>query len=49
MKRYMHIPEKILKFINPGRLVYIVDPKGIEWGWGIVVNFTKKKVDKRKL
>ncbi|CAG9326340.1 unnamed protein product [Blepharisma stoltei] len=49
MKTYMQQPEKLLRFITPGRLVYVVDPSGIHWGWGVVVNFTKKKVDKRKL
>lgn len=32
MKKYVQEPEKLLKFVNPGRMVNIVDPKGIEWG-----------------
>jgi ATP-dependent RNA helicase DOB1 len=33
-------PENILKFLVPGRIVKIKD-----WGWGICVNYTKKKIE----
>lgn len=32
------IPENILPFIIPGRLVHIVDGK-TDWGWGVVLNY----------
>lgn len=35
-------PAHCLKFIEPGRLVYVKD-QDQDWGWGIVVNLQKKK------
>lgn len=35
-------PIHCLKFIEPGRLVYVKDGDQI-WGWAIIVNFQKKK------
>lgn len=40
--------ENILRFMTPGRLVRVVD-NGTDWGWGIVVNFIKKRIDKKSL
>ena len=33
----------MVPFLSVGRLAYITD-----WGWGIVVNFTKKRIDVSK-
>lgn len=41
-------PQYILPFFSIGRLIYVKNGD-IDWGWGVVVNFTKKKVQvKRK-
>ncbi|KAL6058327.1 Exosome RNA helicase MTR4 [Balamuthia mandrillaris] len=34
-------PVHVLPFLQPGRLVHVVD-KDEDWGWGVVVNFQKK-------
>lgn len=34
-------PERVLHFLNPGRLVKVRDG-GTDWGWGVVVNVVKK-------
>lgn len=36
-------PNYVLPFLNPGRLVHVVDPSrgGVDWGWGVIVNFKK--------
>ncbi|CAG9333711.1 unnamed protein product [Blepharisma stoltei] len=49
IKKYIQNPEVIARFMNPGRIVYIIDHKGIEWGWGVITCCTKKRVDKKKL
>jgi len=42
VKRFMQKPEHLLGYLSPGRLLHIVDPEGVNWGWGTVVNFMKK-------
>lgn len=37
------LPIHSLPFINPGRLVEVGNAEG-KWGWGVVVNFQKKKI-----
>jgi ATP-dependent RNA helicase DOB1 len=49
MNAYIQQPEKILKFLSPGRLVYVVDSKGNDWGWGVVTGFKKSRIDKKRL
>ncbi|RYP75384.1 hypothetical protein DL771_002480 [Monosporascus sp. 5C6A] len=40
-------PNHCLEFLQPGRLVHITDPKtGKDFGWGVVLNFTKRKEPK---
>lgn len=39
------IPEHILPFIIPGRLVHIVDG-ATDWGWGVVLNYQYRNNDK---
>ena len=37
-------PKHCIEFLQPGRLVQIADPKtGRDFGWGVVLNFTKRK------
>ena len=42
VKKFMQKPEHLLGYLSPGRLMHIVDPEGVNWGWGTVVNFMKK-------
>jgi ATP-dependent RNA helicase DOB1 len=49
MNAFLQQPEKLLKFLNIGRVVHIVDPKGPVWGWGVVSGFRKKRLDKKSL
>ena len=42
MNAHMQQPDKLLKFLSSGRLVYVLDPKGNDWGWGVVTGFNKK-------
>lgn len=37
-------PENVLPFLMIGRLVFIKKEE-VEWGWGIVLNFNKKKMN----
>lgn len=47
MNSYIQQPDKMLKFLSNGRLVYVIDPKGNDWGWGVVAGFSKKRMDKK--
>lgn len=49
MNGFIQQPDKLLKFLTVGRIVYIVDPKGQDWGWGVVSSFRKKRTDKKSL
>jgi hypothetical protein len=41
------IPEIILPFLSIGRLVFI--KRGdVEWGWGVSLNFNKKRITQKK-
>jgi ATP-dependent RNA helicase DOB1 len=40
-------PENLLPFLSIGRLVHVVN-KGVDWGWGASVNFSKKKMQVKK-
>ncbi len=42
LRDVVHHPTYCLPFIQPGRLVRIRDEKDNDYGWGAVVNFTKK-------
>ncbi|KAK1761209.1 rRNA-processing arch domain-containing protein [Echria macrotheca] len=39
-------PQYCLEFLQPGRVVNIRTPDGVEFGWGIVVNFVPRKAPK---
>ena len=46
MRETINLPAHALPFLQSGRLVRITD-KGTNWGWGVIVNFQKKKtIDK---
>ena len=47
MKKIITLPEHILPFLSIGRLIYIRN-NDIDWGWGVVINFTKKKLNVKK-
>lgn len=49
MNGYIQQPDKLLKFLTVGRVIYIVDPKGQDWGWGVVSSFRKKRGDKKSV
>ena len=35
--------------MNPGRLVRIVDPDGVDWGWGPVAGLDRKILGKKEI
>ena len=38
--------ENIISFLVPGRLIHIRDSVNkIDWGWGIVINFTRRRIN----
>lgn len=47
MNAHIQQPDKLLKFLGSGRLVYVLDPKGNDWGWGVVTGFNKKRMDRK--
>lgn len=46
MKRIIVTPKNVCPFLSIGRLLRI-QHKGKEWGWGVSVNFTSKRVGKK--
>ena len=48
MKEFLQKPEIIWKFLQKGRLIYVVDHKGVDWGWGIVKDTLRKRTDSKK-
>ena len=42
LQRYLTRPAYCLPFLQPGRMVEIVDGTD-KWGWGLVVSFQKRK------
>ena len=47
MNLHVQQPDKLLKFLSPGRMVYVIDSKGNDWGWGAVTGFHKKRNDRK--
>jgi hypothetical protein len=44
IRKIVALPENVVPFLVPGRLVRIsitTEEKEKDWGWGILVNFTK--------
>ena len=48
-RRIYQIPEYLCPFLNPGRLVRIIDPNGVDWGWGPVVGLNRKILAKKEI
>ncbi|KAI1117627.1 rRNA-processing arch domain-containing protein [Nemania sp. NC0429] len=47
MLHVMQHPQHCVAFLQPGRLVQIVNPKtGKDFGWGVILNFIKRKEPK---
>ncbi|NXD05645.1 MTREX helicase, partial [Certhia familiaris] len=42
IEEYIHKPKYCLPFLQPGRLIKVVKNEGDDYGWGVVVNFSKK-------
>ncbi|KAL1881390.1 hypothetical protein VTK73DRAFT_4150 [Phialemonium thermophilum] len=48
-KDMLHViqhPSYCLEFLQPGRLVHIKSPSGVDFGWGVIINFTPRKSPK---
>ncbi|CAI2379541.1 unnamed protein product [Moneuplotes crassus] len=42
--------EHVIAFLVPGRLIHLKDTKNnIDWGWGIVVNFTRRRISVKSI
>ncbi|KAK3683460.1 rRNA-processing arch domain-containing protein [Podospora appendiculata] len=39
-------PNYCLEFMQPGRLIHIKSPDGVEFGWGVVLNFVARTAQK---
>ncbi len=46
MNKIVAKPENILPYLAPGRLIHVADEVA-DWGWGVLVNFTKKRLEPR--
>ena len=54
IRKIVALPENVVPFLVPGRLIKIsilngVDNKEQDWGWGILVNFTKQKINLKNI
>lgn len=52
IRKIVALPENVVPFLVPGRLVRISitsDSKEQDWGWGILVNFTKQKINPKNI
>jgi ATP-dependent RNA helicase DOB1 len=47
MQKIISLPEHILPFLVPGRMVRVRN-SGVDWGWGIVVTYTKQRFAARQ-
>ena len=45
---FITAPQYIERFLQPGRVLHIraETPSGVEWGWGVLISFTKNTVAK---
>jgi ATP-dependent RNA helicase DOB1 len=43
MKEIRNLPLNILSFLNQGRLLKIKDEQGLDWGWGVLMDYSKKR------
>jgi len=54
IRKITTLPENICPFLVPGRLIKVcvidsVNQKETDWGWGILVNFTKQKINPKNI
>lgn len=54
IRKIVTLPENIVPFLVPGRLLRICiggneTTKDQDWGWGILVSFTKQKINPKNL
>lgn len=53
IRKIVTLPENVVPFLVPGRLIRISiassDQKEQDWGWGILVNFTKQKINPKNI
>jgi ATP-dependent RNA helicase DOB1 len=42
----IQLPNYCLEFLQPGRVIKIKTPDGVEFGWGVVVNFMQRSAPK---
>ena len=52
IRKIVALPENVVPFLVPGRLLSISiasDSKEQDWGWGILVNFTKQKINPKNI
>lgn len=47
INKIITVPENIVPFLCPGRLVK-VKSEDVDWGWGILVAFSKQKINPKK-
>jgi len=47
LRSILHVPSKILQFLNIGRVIKLVDGN-IDWGYGVSINFHRKDNKKSK-
>lgn len=48
IRKIVTMPENIVPFLVPGRLIKVKSDEN-DWGWGIVVNFTKMKINPKSI
>jgi len=46
MVSVIHHPSYCLEFMQPGRLVHIKTPGGVDYDWGVIVNFVQRRAPK---
>jgi ATP-dependent RNA helicase DOB1 len=44
MRKTVMLPENIVPFLSPGRLLKIKNSKN-DWGWGVLINFQKQRLN----
>jgi len=50
IRKIVMLPDNVIPFLSAGRVLRVKSPK-VDWGWGVLLNFQKTKInirDKRK-
>mgnify|MGYP003876892311 FL=1 len=47
IKQIMVMPQHVLPFLKIGRIIHLKN-NDIDWGWGVTINFTKKRMQVKK-